>query len=448
MKDHTADFVELFSHSLKVAKQSLKDTPKKLKVLAKAGVVDAGAKGFVDFLEGIVHFIKSGEMKGLIKPPLNIQTAEFHSASDRNEIHQRFCTEALIDGIGIDFDRLREEIRDIGDSAIVAGTEGRARIHIHTNHPDELFNRIHLFGDITQVKVDDMLNQFEVSHNAKSRIALVTDSACDIPVDILEEYQIQMIPLSLMFGNSQFLDKVTIQPDMFYTKLSQSRVNPTTALPSPESIRNIYSFLLTHFDSLISIHLSDQLSGTYQACVSAAEAVAPERISVLNSKSLSIGLGLVVYRAARAIREGKTREEIVEAALKWRENSKVMVDVRTLKYFIRGGRVSPLKGLIAKLLKVKPIITLDQNGKATDLGKSISRAANMKKIIRRMKKSAEQNPGLEYAIVHAQDPDRAAMYSEILERELGKKPVYITDVAPVIGVHAGVGAVALAFLAE
>ncbi|MCJ7681869.1 MAG: DAK2 domain-containing protein, partial [Candidatus Aminicenantes bacterium] len=280
MKDHTADFVELFSHSLKAAKQSLRDTPNKLKVLAKAGVVDAGAKGFVDFLEGIVHFIKSGEMKRLVKPSLIISTAEFHSASDRNEIQQRFCTEALIDSLGIDLDRLREEIRDIGDSAIVAGTEGRARIHIHTNHPDELFNRIHLFGDITQVKVDDMLNQFEVSHNAKSRIALVTDSACDIPVDILEEYQIQMIPLSLMFGNSQFLDKVTIQPDMFYTKLSQSRVNPTTALPSPESIRNIYSFLLTHFDSLISIHLSDQLSGTYQACVSAAEAVAPERISV------------------------------------------------------------------------------------------------------------------------------------------------------------------------
>jgi len=444
----TNDFHELFCLSLPAAKQSLKDTPKKLSILAKKGVVDAGAKGFVDFLEGIVHFIKKGKLRNISKSKIQWEDTSVHSHPDRNSIGERYCTEALITGAGIDLKNLRKAIQEFGSSAIVAGSETKVRIHIHTDHPEKLFSKVKDYGSITNIKADDMVKQFEVSHNKKADIALVTDSACDIPRQILDQHQIHMVPLNLHFKDSVFLDKITINPDQFYNLLKSQKELPSSSQPSPKTVQNLLSFLSTHYEAIMAVTISSQLSGVYQQFLKAASQIKNHKIEVLDSKQLSASQGLIVLKIAEEIQKGKTFNQITENADEWVKKTKILVDIHTLKYMVRGGRVSPLKGFMAKLLNLKPIISLDDQGKATAYGKSFSRRSSMKKIAKEVKYLKETKGIWKYAVVHAQARKRADSYAQKLHKEVGINPAYIVDISPVVGVHNGLGAVAIAVMTQ
>ncbi len=445
-RTNKVDFADLLSYSLPIAKKSLQETPKKLAVLAKAGVVDAGAKGFVDFLEGITNFIKKGKLKNVSKPEILWEDSEFSVHADRESIEHRHCTEALLAGKNMDLERLREEIRPFGSSAIVAGSQEKSRIHIHTNNPADLFFRLKDYGSITQLKVDDMKKQYEVSHERKSKIGLVTDSSCDLPQNIIDEHQIQVIPFYLSFGDTLFLDKVTLTPAQFYTLLKTHKEHPKSSQPSPKYVQNFFSFLASHYESLIVVHISDKLSGAQRLSKEASSLIKNKKISLINSRHLSASLGLIVLRIAEAIREGIEHEKIVELTEQWISKTKIFVDIQTLKYMVRGGRVSPLKGLLAKILNLKPIVSLDSEGKASAFGKSFSRRANLKKIVQLVKKLNTEGEIWNYALVHAQNLDRAQMYASKLQEFLHRKPLYIMDISPVIGVHNGIGAVGISLM--
>ncbi len=442
------DFVELLSYSLQVTKKSLIETRYKLPVLAKAGVVDAGAKGFVDFLEGITNFIKRGRLKKIPKPTVLWEDEGFHVYKDKDAIEHRYCTEALFVGKGMDLDKLREEIIPFGSSAIVAGSEEKVRFHIHTDHPADLFYRLKDYGTVAQLKADDMQKQYEASYERKSKIALVTDSSCDLPQEIIDEYQIHVIPFNLSFGDNLFLDKLTITPDQFYTLLKASRDHPKTSQPPLKTVQNLFSFLASHYESIIVVNISDKLSGAHKLSKEASSIVQNKKISVINSRHLSVSLGLVVLRIAEEIGKGKTHEEIVKLAREWILKTKLLVDIQTLKYMVRGGRISPMKGLLAKILNLKPIVSLDAEGKGMASGKSFSRRGNMKKIMRMIKDMADKEKLWNYAIVHAQNLERAEMYAEKIKESIRRNPSYIVDISPAIGVHNGIGAIGIALMFE
>jgi len=448
-RTHMRDFVDLLSYSLQVTKKSLIETRNKLPVLAKAGVVDAGAKGFVDFLEGITNFIKKGKLKKIPKPlALWKEDEGFHVHKDKDAIEQRYCTEALLVGKGMNLDKLREETIPFGSSAILAGSEEKVRIHIHTDHPADLFYRLKDYGTIAQLKADDMQKQYEASYERKSKIALVTDSVCDLPQEIIDEYQIHVIPFNLSFGESLFLDKITITPDQFYTLLKIHKEHPKTSQPLLKTVQNLFSFLATHYESIIVVNISDKLSGAHKLSQEASSIVQNKKISVINSRHLSVSLGLVVLRVAEEIDQGKPHDEIVKLAEEWILKTKIFVDIQTLKYMVRGGRVSPMKGLIAKILNLKPIVSLDSEGKGVASGKSFSRRGNMKKITRMIKDMTDKEKLWNYAIVHAQNLERAEMYAEKIKESIHRNPAYIVDISPVIGVHNGIGAVGIALMFE
>lgn len=442
------DFADLLVHSLQFAHQSLSETPRKLAVLAKAGVVDAGAKGFVDFLEGIVHFIKKGKLKYLYKPERIPDEPSVHPHSHKSAIAHRYCSEALLTGENMDLARIRDELNSYGDSAIVAGSEKKARIHIHTDRPADLFYRLKDYGSIIQIKADDMQRQYEASHERKFKIALVTDSSADLPQSFIDEHQIHVIPFHLSFGETLFLDKVTISQEQFYTLLQTHPEHPKSSQPTRQSIQSLFSFLGSHYESIIVINISDKLSGAFRLSQEASSVIEDKRISVVDSRQLSVSLGLLVCRIAEAIREGKSHSEIAGLAEEWVSKTKILVDIQTLEYMVRGGRVSPLKGFLAKALNLKPIITLDSEGKATASGKSFSRGQNMKKIVGLIKGMKEKGEFWNYAIVHAQNRGRADMYAEKLTKELETEPLYTMDISPVVGVHNGIGAVGIGLMYE
>jgi len=178
--------------------------------------------------------------------------------------------EALIHGENLSKEKLKAILDGFGDSMVIAGAKNKMRIHIHTDTPWLLFEKISDMGTVIAQKVDDMVMQNEVASNARFKTAIVTDSSCDIPEDLLEKYQIQRVPLNIHFGDTFYLDGVTMKPEQFYAVLDSSPVYPTTSQPSYKEFFNRYNFLAAHYDSIIGINLSAKLSGTWQNSVNAA----------------------------------------------------------------------------------------------------------------------------------------------------------------------------------
>ncbi len=445
-----SDFAELMAFSIHVAEISLKDTPKKLAVLARAGVVDAGAKGFFDFLQGVAEFIKKGNIKAVRGVTISWPEVENPVHTERSSLTRRYCSEALITGENINTESLKAVVRAAGESAIVAGSSSKARLHVHTDDPASLFLEIESFGTITDIKADDMLRQFEAAHERRSPIALLTDSSCDLPHNILDEHQIHVVPFSLFFGESVFLDKITIAPEQFYRLLKSRREMPKSAQPSQGTVQRALEFLAGHYDRIIAVTISGKLTGFYSQVIKAAETLGldPSRITVLDSRHLSVSEALIVLRIAEAVKDGREYRDIADDAPAWMSKTRLWVDIRTLKYMVRGGRVSPLKGFVAAALNIKPIISLDEEGKAKALGKSFSRRGNMKKILNMIRRETSGRGVWNFAIVHAQNPIRALHYADRLSRILNRKPAFISDVSPVVGVHNGIGVVGIALMFE
>jgi DegV family protein with EDD domain len=444
------DFAELLAYSLPIAERSLADTPKKLAVLARAGVVDAGAKGFFDFLQGVVGFIRKGSIK-------NIRAAEAADLplagevpSSRSTVTKRFCSEALLVGEAIDVAAVQDLVRRSGESAVVAGSPRKLRLHVHTDDAAGLFFELQKHGTIQDIKADDMLRQYEAAHERQAPVAVLTDSACDLPRSILDDHQIHVVPFNLFFGDSLFLDKVTIEPDRFYDLLRTRRDVPKSAQPAQAHVQRALEFLAAHYDAVVAVSISGGLTGFHAQILQAREALGLDasRVAVVDSRHLSVSEGLIVLRIAQAVRAGRPFDEIARDAEDWVTKTRLWVDVKTLKYMVRGGRVSPLKGLLAAALNIKPIVTLDSAGKAALLGKSFSRRANMKKILGLIRAATAGRPVWNYGLVHAQNPFRALRYAEALETMLGKKPAFISDVSPVVGAHNGIGVVGIALTFE
>ncbi|RFT16565.1 MAG: Dihydroxyacetone kinase family protein [Candidatus Saccharicenans subterraneus] len=443
-----SDYHELLHHSLEKARQVLHDTPKKLAVLKKAGVVDAGAKGFVDFIEGVVHFIHQGSLKNVLSQDL--LEIEFQEAPHKikEDIPFRYCTEALLVGQNLELEKIKEIVVKAGDSAIVGGSETKARFHVHTNHPQELFFALKDLGTITQPKAEDMKLQAEIALKPRGRVALVVDSSCDLPAELLEKNQVVVIPFLINIKEHVFLDKLTISPEKLYELLEREEILPHSAQPSPKTLENWFSFLLSHFESVLVMTISGGLSGYYNLAKTVAEKFPADKVRVVDSRHLSGTYGLIVQRLLQEWPGVQDLDQLASLADSLSRKTELLVDIRTLKYMVKGGRVSPMKGLLARLLNIKPIITLDEKGKAIAAGKSFSRKQNFKKILKMVREKHLAHPIHSFSVVHVKNRERAEAYAREIEKICGRPASFIQDVSPVVGVHNGIGAVGLCLTYE
>lgn len=448
VQHQTHDLVEMLHQSREAAGEALEQTTYMMDILRKNGVVDAGAKGFVYFLDGILAFIDQGDayQPAQIAASTEIEMLD-HSIAAKTDLRWRYCTEALMTGVR-DLVGLRSMLEQTGDSVIVGGTEQKARIHLHTNHPAHVFQEMKRYGHVSKQKVDDMFRQNQMLHQRKNRIALVTDSTCDLSQELLDRYQIHVVPLTIQMDGNQYLDKLSMTPDYFYGLLDGCTHYPSTSQPAYKTFLDLYVQLAQHYDSVISIHVSQALSGTYETSQMAAQQVKDKKITVINSRHLSGTLGLLVLQAAEAIEAGKSHEEIVSQIEKARSSAHILVSVNTLRYMVRGGRVSPLKGWLGNALHLKPIVSLNSEGKSILYGKAFSRFANRRKIMKMLRELHHQAPISRYVMLHAHAAKAAEDYGKEIEGWLGKRAAYTMDISPAIGLHAGIGAVSVAVIQE
>ncbi len=448
-KDTITSFDDLFVLSLEKAKESLEQTKTQLQVLAKANVVDAGAKAFVLFLEGIIEFFKQG-IKMLLGSRRAIKIEEL-GAITHEEITFRYCTEALITGEKLNHDRIREDIALLGDSVVVAGSPQKTRIHIHTDNPSVAFYRLAKHGLIAYQKVDDMIFQNDVATMEKPSMAILTDSTCDIPRDLLDKYKIHVVPLNVHFGDHYFLDGISISGKQFSKLFHSSALYPTTSQPSFKDFTNKYAYLFTQYDSVVAMHITGAMSGTWANSSKAAEFICAEtgkKADVIDTKRITGGLGLMVLRAAQMAEAGKSHQEIVEAVNTWKTKARVFVTTTTVKYMVKSGRLSPMKGLIGKLLGVKPVVFVNDEGKGDTLAKAFTEMGSARIVIKQIQKILETEKMWNFAITHFNNSKVANWYATEIKKLTGLEPIFITELTPVLAIHGGPGLVTINILTQ
>ncbi|MBI9113204.1 DAK2 domain-containing protein [Maridesulfovibrio ferrireducens] len=197
----SADYCNVLTLAYSVTQEALENTPNQLEILKEAGVVDAGAQGFVSFLAGVMKFIQEGSIKNIQWKATDISQDKIISNHADLETNYRYCTEAVISDSKIDVSEFKRRFRTYGDSLIIAGSKEKMHLHIHTDSPDKFFYEVKDLATIKDIKVDDMYMQYQVSHNRRYPIGIITDSACDLPDEIIEKYQIQQISFGINFGD-------------------------------------------------------------------------------------------------------------------------------------------------------------------------------------------------------------------------------------------------------
>lgn len=432
----------LIVDSLPHVYQSLEKTKLKMEEVSGRKVVDSGAKGFVYFLEGLIQPHNQSES---IVTKQSIPAFEDHIFSKEELLSHRYCTEFMIKGIS-DSSKIKEVAGSLGDSVVIAGDEQQLKVHLHTNEPHEAVELLSAFGTVSFQKVEDMKRQYESIHARKSKIALVIDSACDLPEEFMDHHQIHLLPATIEMDQSPYLDKVTMKPENFYNRLEVAEEAPKTSQPGLEQITRTYEQLAKHYDHILSIHVSKELSGTFESCTLAAAQVDPEKITVLNTKTLSGAYGLLIHAVAEELDKGASLDELIQLTEELTAKTEILVSVPTLKHMIRGGRVTPLQGRIATMLKMKPIVSVDEQGKSKLYGKTFFRNSNLKKMFSMIAHLDKTKQITQYVVLHANDPDKAALCAVEMKNLTGANPLYTANVSPVIGAHAGKGSVSVAML--
>ncbi|MDF9842915.1 MULTISPECIES: DegV family protein [unclassified Paenibacillus] len=280
-----------------------------------------------------------------------------------------------------------------------------------------------------------------------NRTVIVTDSTSDIPPSLAEAYGIEVVPLTLMFGEQAFRDNLDMTPEQFYERLPRSQQLPTTSQPSPVEYMNVYRSIMERYpDSpVLSFHISSGLSGTYQSAVLAKSMLEEEgdHITVVDSLSASYGFGFMVVAAGRMAAEGKGPAEILEAVEKLRQSRKLYFLVDTLEYLQKGGRIGKASAFLGTLLNIKPILSIDDEG----IIYAVEKVRGRKKAVARMIELFKNNlPGIDkinVAVGHTAEPAYGEEFLNELAGHFTLEEKVLTNIGPVVGSHVGNGTLAV-----
>ncbi len=276
-------------------------------------------------------------------------------------------------------------------------------------------------------------------------VKIVTDSVADIPAEVIDELGISVIPVVVRFGEEIYHDGIDITTDEFYEKLVNSRVMPTTSVPSLDMFVRTYAKLAEQNDEILVIMLSSKLSGIYNAAVQSADLVESKcRIEIVDSGCAVMAQGLVVIKAARAAQDGASMDDLLDLVRTNLPRSEMRAAFDTLEYLQRGGRIGKAQALLGSILKINPLVTL-KDGVVEPAGRTRSRA----KAIDRLYKFAQSYSYIEELAVEGADCPEDVDY---LVKRLGtifpEERIYRSRTTPVIGTHTGPGLILVAVLGD
>jgi len=434
---------EFFLVAFAIAEKSLEKTKEQLAVLKKNNVVDSGAMGFVLFLKGINSYFNNEKIDEETYEELELE----HTHDFNEEFTYRYCTEGLVQYKNQKEEEILERLKPYGDSLIVVMGGSMFRIHIHTNTPELVFQELRNFGHMISQKVDDMIGDINMKHS-ESDTVIVTDSIADIDQNLLKENNVVVIPLNINVENVTYYDKLTINNNILFDLIESSLEYPTTATPTIKYINDLFSKLLLSYKNILYIGVSSNLSATHNVIKKEVEQLVAKgkNIRIVDTLTNSATQGLLVKRAIDLLKSGKTVEQIEDTLNKEKEKTEILVCLETFKYAMMSGRLPKAVGKIGMFFGIRPIMSIDKNGKGAAFGFGLSQKSITKKIVKHVKSDLE-NKGIEsYALIHCLNEELLAEYIDLFTEMIGKKPEFLAEVSSATAIHSGKGSVAIGYI--
>jgi DegV family protein with EDD domain len=444
VKKNVTTIKRVFESAFQYAKKSLELTKEKLQILKKHNVVDSGAMGFVLFLKGINSYYNKEAIEEVDYEEIEITHTDTHDEF----VEFRYCTEGLVQANkSFNKTELRNMLEKYGDSLIIAKGLNIFRIHIHTNNPEIVFEELRNYGKIITQKVDNMKLDIALTNSKRTRVIL-TDSIADIPKEILHKENIVQIPINLTVDGIDYFDKLSINNKILFDLIAKTSEYPTTSMPSVKYVENMYKRLLETFDELIVIAVSSNLSGTYRIFTEAANKFNEEdkKIHIVDSLSNSVSQGLLVKKASDLLNDNLSTDKIIEKLEEAKKKTKVFVCLNTIKYATMSGRVPKVVGKIGEFIGMRPIMSLNEEGKGIGFGFAFSKNGITKKIKKLIKKEMDSDGIESFGLVHCMNDSLLNEYKEIFTEMIGKEPEYVTEVSSATAIHSGIGTVAIGYI--
>lgn len=445
-----ADLAGLFKAGLAAAREALAHTPQQLRVLAQAGVVDAGGKGFVDFLEGVDAFIREGRAALGEQLPLATEGAQLHAeatVATACDSAYRYCTECLLSGSALDPEALRQRLTQLPlDSLVLAGGGERMRVHAHTDDPAQLFVAAEAFGHVSARKADDMRAQAR-SRAEHGQVAIVCDSAADLPPAEIERLNIHIVPVRVNFGREEFLDRITMNHEALYQRLRHDTTAVRTSQPPSGDFRRLFDMLASQGREVVCLNISGALSGTWQAAHVAAQR-SERPAQAIDTRHAACGEGLLVLLAAEAALAGRDAAAIralVEAEI---PHTLTFALIRDLRFGVQGGRMPRWLLGASRLLRFFVAIRRTAAG----VVKPWKMFFGQRKLVERFEaavlRQLPRDTRWRVLIGHCDCADEARAMRERLSSHPAFSRIDLVTAGTAIGAHAGPGSLVIGLLRD
>jgi DegV family protein with EDD domain len=445
-RSHTADLRAVLPAAVEVARQAVAQTREMLPAMRKAGVEDAGAKGFLLLMEGVVDAALGVPEAATGTPAVTVaQDAIPGTDGHASEIAFRFCTECIVTGAGIDRRKLRDELAALGNSLVLAGSRGKVKIHIHADSPNAVFELVARYGTVGAQKADDMTRQARSRAQHDRKIVVVTDTGADLPEELFEELGIHTVPLRIHFADRTFLDKTSMTSAEFLSEIASSEHHPKTSQPAPGDLRRVYDFLASHYEQVVAISLLGRVSGTLQASrMAARRSTHPERITVIDSKNVTVGQGLIAMYAAECALAGMPLQALLAAVERAVAGTRIYGVVSDLSYATRGGRLPAAIRWLATALPINPVLHIG-GGKLGLAGVFRRGGSPVTALLRHVTRNIARDRRYRFAVAHAGLPgEAAALKQALLEAVREAVSVHVCEIGAAASAHGGPGTLAVA----
>jgi DegV family protein with EDD domain len=456
-----SDFHHLMEHLVEKAQHSLARTPDLLPPLKKAGVVDAGAKGFVHLLEGVVHYIHGDPLVALVGGPdfpasaPAVGMVEYPTEAERF----RYCTEALVRGDALpDQLTVQDRLRKEGDSLIVIRSNEVLKVHVHTDEPEVVFAYLKTLGRLVTHKAEDMEAQHAVTERAahghltlaRRPVGIVTDSASDLPEEIIRAHGIKVVPFVLVQGDESLLDGVDITAEDFHQSLLGEGELATTSQPPPGAFVRAFQRAAEEAEEVVGVFLGSNLSGAFRSAEAAAFQFDEARVHLVDTFGASLLTGLMVLKATELAELALAPLEIVEELNRIRKQSGILLSVDQFDRLLASGRVGRGKAWLATRLGIKPVFEVPFNGPAlVPIRKVLGRHRVLPAMLRALRERIpDRARKVRFGIIHVGRPQIVSEVEEALIREYGDVEILSAPATPVLATHTGYGAWAVAYLVE
>lgn len=278
----------------------------------------------------------------------------------------------------------------------------------------------------------------------KRKVAIVTDSTANVPADLAEQYNIQVIPLTVNWAGESLLDNVDIKTDEFYRRLQNAKEMPTTSQPSVGQFIEFFSEVQETAETVVGIFISEPLSGTLDSARSAAKELPSLKIEIVDSRNAAAGLALLVLAAARMAEEGKDYQEIAAEVRRLIPKVRLLFVVDTLEFLHRGGRIGGAQRLIGSVLSIKPILQIE-DGRIDSLASVRTQKKAIAHLLHVVGEDTGWSSNIHYGVIDAQSPETAEVVMHKIQQHSQPAEMLRSTISPVIGTHTGPGCVGVAY---